>query len=133
MLKMMTMLTSTTIIANSPHCKLQCMEKYTAPWFQCNFILLLILSYHCRMYISTWFEWHCRNLQTWIYYYLYYKLQIISLTSELAVHTLYHLIAPHEAQYFIYLCKLITCCSTGARIIPPTIFFLFTIWIIKQK
>lgn len=73
--------------------------------------------------VNAQFEWQFRHLRTSIYYYLDCKLQMINLTSELPVNACMvcmvdvctwqsHCTTSIDWS-FIYLCKLIACCSTG--------------------
>lgn len=72
---------------------------------------------HCTALHCTPIEWQFCNLRTSICYYLDCKLQMINLTSELPVNACIHAPLEHCSTYknwsFIYLCKLIACCSTG--------------------
>lgn len=87
-------------------------------------------SLHCTALHCTPIEWQFCNLRTSICYYLDCKLQMINLTSELPVNACIHAPLEHCSTYknwsFIYLCKLIACCSTGKYVCMHRT--AYTIW-----
>lgn len=112
MLKMMAMLTSTMItvrispIENDNVCRRRRLQKKRREKRSAAPSLYELASLVPRSWHSTHSNGHyVAILQTWLYYYLYRKLQMINLTSEL--------VAAQHVKSFIYLCKLITCCSIG--------------------
>lgn len=83
--------------------------------------------------VNAQFEWQFRHLRTSIYYYLDCKLQMINLTSELPVNacmvcmvyvcTWQSHCSTSIDWSFIYLCKLIACCSTGVCTLNAHLIF----------
>lgn len=87
---MMMILTSMMIIHALAISQSQCMYhvKHSAMSLICCFVFnfCFFISFVRSMFVLShflWIEWHWRNLRTWIHFYLYCKLRIISLTSEL--------------------------------------------------